>query len=145
MNSSTHSVRNFSINCRGRFKEYFLENIVISLLSTALNLGSCPVIILMNVLVIVAIKTRRRLQSTYNILLACLAVTDLAVGVVSQRLFIAQELYFLSGPSLVDYCYLFRLIVYVLLVPNIESLLILAILSTERYVCLLYTSDAADE
>ena len=139
MNSSTDSVRNFSINCRGRFKEYFLENTVISLLSTALNLGSCPVIILMNVLVIVAIKTRRRLQSTYNILLACLAVTDLAVGVVSQPLFIAQEIYFLSGASLVDYCYLFRLIVYVLLVPNIESLLILAILSTERYVAMKYS------
>ena len=139
MNSSTDSVRNFSINCRGRFKEYFLENTVISLLSTALNLGSCPVIILMNVLVIVAIKTRRRLQSTCNILLACLAVTDLAVGVVSQPLFIAQEIYFLSGASLVDYCYLFRLIVYVLLVPNIESLLILAILSTERYVAMKYS------
>ena len=94
MNSSTDSVRNFSISCRARFKEYFLENTVISLLSTALNLGSCPVIILMNVLVIVAIKTRRRLQSTYNILLACLAGTDLAVGVVSQPLFIAQEIYF---------------------------------------------------
>ena len=139
MNGSTDSVRSFSLSCRGRFKEYFLENTVICLLSTALNLGSCPFIILMNVFAIVAIKTRRRLQSTYNILLACLAVTDLAVDVVSQPLFIAQEVYFMSGASLVDYCYLFRLIVFVLLVPNIESLLILTILSTERYVAMEYS------
>ncbi|CAH3110114.1 unnamed protein product, partial [Porites lobata] len=121
------------------FKEYFLENTVISLFSIALNLGSCPVIIMMNVLVIVAIKTRRRLQSEYNILLACLAGTDLAVGLVSQPLFIAQEILFLSGASLVDYCDFFRKTVFVFLVPCIESLLILAILSTERYIAMKYS------
>ena len=136
MNASTDSVRNHSINCRGRFKEYFLQNTVISLFSIALNLGSCPVIIMMNVLVIVAIKTRRRLQSEYNILLACLAGTDLAVGLVSQPLFIAQEILFLSGASLVDYCDFYRKTVFVFLVPCIESLLILAILSTERYIAM---------
>ena len=139
MNASTDSVRNHSINCRGRFKEYFLENTVISLFSIALNLGSCPVIIMMNVLVIVAIKTRRRLQSEYNILLACLAGTDLAVGLVSQPLFIAQEILFLSGASLVDYYDFFRKTVFVFLVPCIESLLILAILSTERYIAMKYS------
>ena len=127
VNVSQNSALNVSIICRSRENEYIyiLVNTIASLFSITVNLGSCPVIIFMNVLVIVAIKTRRRLQSTYNILLACLAVTDLAVGVVSQPLFIAQEIYFLSGASLMDYCYLFRLIVYVLLVPNIESLLIL--------------------
>ena len=139
MNASTDSVRNHSINCRGRFKEYFLENTVISLFSIALNLGSRPVIIMMNVLVIVAIKTRRRLQSEYNILLACLAGTDLAVGLVSQPLFIAQEILFLSGASLVDYCDFYRKTVFVFLVPCIESLLILAILSTERYIAMKYS------
>ena len=139
MNVSADSARNHSINCRGRFQEYFLQNTVISLFSIALNLGSCPVIIMMNVLVIVAIKTRRRLQSEYNILLACLAGTDLAVGLVSQPLFIAQEILFLSGASLVDYCNFYRKIVFVFLVPCIESLLILAILSTERYIAMKYS------
>ena len=58
----------------------------------AMNLGSCPVIIFMNTLVMFAIKTRRPLQSNYNILLACLAATDMVVGLVSQPLFIAQEI-----------------------------------------------------
>ena len=139
MNVSSDSALNESIICRRRDEEYILVNTVTSLFSIALNLGSCPFIILMNVLVIVAIKTRRRLQSEYNILLACLAVTDLAVGVVSQPLFIAQEIYFLSGPSQVDYCYFYKKIVFIYIVPCIESLLILAILSTERYIAMKFS------
>ena len=139
MNVSSDSALNESIICRRRDEEYILVNTVTSLFSIALNLGSCPFIILMNALVIVAIKTRRRLQSTYNILLACLAVTDLAVGVVSQPLFIAQEIYFLSGPSQVDYCYFYKKIVFIYIVPCIESLLILAILSTERYIAMKFS------
>ena len=139
MNVSSDFALNESIICRRRDEEYILVNTVTSLFSIALNLGSCPFIILMNVLVIVAVKTRRRLQSTYNILLACLAVTDLAVGVVSQPLFIAQEIYFLSGPSQVDYCFFYKNIVFIYLVPCIESLLILALLSTERYVAMKFS------
>ena len=135
----SNSALNLSISCRGREEKYVLVNTLASLFSIALNLGSCPVIILMNVLVIVAIKTRPRLQSTYNILLACLAGTDLAVGVVSQPLFIAQEIYFLSGASLVDYCYFLRHIFYVIFIPCLESLLILAIMSTERYIAMKYS------
>ena len=89
----------------------------------------------MSVLVIVAIKTRRRLQSTYNMLLACLAGTDLAVGVVSQPLFIAQEIYFLSGASLVHYIRIF----YVIFIPCLESLLILVVMSIERYIAMKYS------
>ena len=139
----SNSALTLSISCRSRDEKYVLVNTLASLFSIALNLGSSPVIILMNVLVrllvIVAIKTRRRLQSTYNILLACLAGTDLAVGVVSQPLFIAQEIYFLSGASLVHYCYFLRHIFYVIFIPCLESLLILAIVSTERYIDMKYS------
>ena len=57
----SNSALNESVICRRRDEEYILVNTLTSLLSIALNLGSCPVIIFMNVLVIVAIKTRRRL------------------------------------------------------------------------------------
>jgi len=52
---------------------------------------SFPVTIVMNVLVIMAVKTRPRLQSKYNILLACLAGTDLLVGAASQPNFNSGE------------------------------------------------------
>ena len=120
-------------------REHFLENVLATLLSIILNLTTCPFIILMNVLVIVAIKARRRLQTKYNIMLACLAGTDLAVGLVSQPIFIAQEIYLLSGATLVDYCSVYSQTIYVLLVPCIESLLNLALLSIERYIAMKYS------
>ena len=85
-----------------REEEYILRNILASFFSITLNIGSYPIIILMNMLVTIAIKTRRRLQCKYNILMACLTGTDLAVDVVSQPLFIAREIYFLSGASQLD-------------------------------------------
>ena len=116
-------------SCRVAKERYFWEYI----------LATLPVIILMNALVIIAIKTRRRLQSVYNILLACLAGTDLAVALVSQPLFIAQEIFFLSGASMEDYCHFFKNTVFVCLFPCIESLLILALLSMERYIAMKFS------
>ena len=106
-------------SCRVAKERYFWEYI----------LATLPVIILMNALVIIAIKTRRRLQSVYNILLACLAGADLAVALVSQPLFIAQEILFLSDGKAVFFC----------LFPSIESLLILALLSMERYIAMKFS------
>ena len=68
-----------------------------------------------------------------------MAGTDLAVGVVSQPLFTAQEIYFLSGASLVHYCYFRRHIFCIIFFPCLESLLILAIVSTERYIAMKYS------
>ena len=126
-------------SCRVTKERYFWEYIFATLPVIALNLGSCPIIILMNALVIIAIKTRRRLQSIYNILLACLAGTDLAVALVSQPLFIAQEIFFLSGASVEDYCHFYRKTVFFCLFPSIESLLILALLSIERYIAMKFS------
>ena len=72
-------------------------------------------------------------------MLVCLAGTDLGVGLVSQSLFIAQEILFLSGASLVDYRNFYRKTVFDFLVPCIESLIILAILSTERHIAMKYS------
>ena len=116
----------------------FLEYIFATLPVIALNLGSCPNIILMNALVIIAIKARHRLQSIYNILLACLAGADMSVGLVSQPLFIAQEI-FLSGASVEDYCHFYSKTVFFCLLQSIKSLLILALLSMERYIAMKFS------
>ena len=126
-------------SCRVAKELYFWEYILASLPVIALNFGSCPIIILMNALVIFAIIARRRLQSIYNILLACLAGADMAVGLVSQPLFIAQEIFFLSGASVEDYCLFYKETVFLCLFPSIESLLILALLSIERYIAMKFS------
>lgn len=138
------NVTNFSsgtppAKCRVVDEKYFLENTLVTSLSVVLNLATCPIIILMNMLVIIAIKRHYRLQTMYNVLLACLALTDLMVGVASQPIFVAQEIYLLAGASLTDYCGLYSQTIYVFLVPCIESLLTLALLSVERYLAMKYS------
>ena len=74
-------------------QEYLGEKIAFAMTAIILNILSFPVTIVMNVLVIVAVKTRPRLQSNYNILLACLAGTDLLVGAASQPSYIVGQIY----------------------------------------------------
>ena len=49
---------------------------------------TCPFTFVLNVLVIVAVKRRPRLQSNANIMLACLAVTDALTGLTAQPSFV---------------------------------------------------------
>ena len=68
----------------------FIFNIIV-------NSITCPFTILLNVLVIMAVKSRPRLQSKANILLACLAVTDAATGLIVQPAFILWMILKLLG------------------------------------------------
>ena len=63
----------------------------VSFISIIINCISCPFTVLLNVLVIMAVKRRPRLQNNANILLACLAVTDALAGLTVQPSFIAWE------------------------------------------------------
>ena len=139
MNINNTSTASVAASCRVTEDGYFLENAAVTLLSITLNLVTSPLIILMNVLVITAIKTRRRLQTMYNILLANLAGTDLIVGLVSQPIFISQEILLLSGATLNEYCSLYSKTIWVLIVPCSASLLKLALLSAERYLAMKYS------
>ena len=75
----------------------------------------------------------------YNIMLAYLAVTDLVVGMVSQPIFVAQEIYLLAGASLLDYYIIYVQTIFLFLVPCIASMLMLALLSIERYLAMKYS------
>ena len=68
-------------------------------ITTALNIFTCPLAILLNTLVIVAVKTKRHLRTKSNISLACLATTDFAVGLIAQPLAITFFILFLIGSS----------------------------------------------
>lgn len=65
-------------------------------ITLAITSVTCPAIILLNILVIIAVKTRRALKRTSTILLSSLAVADLLVGVVSMPLTIALDAFVLQ-------------------------------------------------
>ena len=60
---------------------------------------TCPCTVLLNVLVIKAVKTTPRLRTNSNILLACLAVTDALTGLLGQPLFVLWKIFLLVGLS----------------------------------------------
>ena len=119
--------------------EYQVEKIGFAVAAIILNIMSFPVTILMNVLVIMAVKTRPRLQSKYNILLACLAGTDLLVGVASQLSFIAAQILVITGLSVTEYCRYLKAMQPIFWIPIRASLFHLALISMERFVAIKYT------
>ena len=61
------------------------------------NILTCPLIIGLNILVMVAVKTKPQLRTKSNIALVCLSTTDLIVGLVLQPLHIANASLLLKG------------------------------------------------
>ena len=120
-------------------QEYQVGKNAFHMTAIILNILSFPATILMNALVIMAVKTRPRLQSKYNILLACLAGTDLLVGAVSQPTFIAGQIYVIKGVSLTEHCRFITETNSIFMIPPFVSLFHLTLVSIERFVAIKYT------
>ena len=90
--------------------------------------------ILLNSLVIVAVATRRRLQTNSNILLACLAVTDLLTGLVVQPIRIAMEIKRIVGVG--PFCGMEKLFTVSITLVTYASCTHLVLTSIERYIAI---------
>ena len=96
------------------------------------NALTCPLIVLLNILVTVAVKTKRQLRTKSNIALACLATTDLVVGVFLQPLHIAMESFLLKGEHSM-FCTITDVSKTVTLKCLLASFHHLVLMSAERY------------
>ncbi|XP_078378104.1 adenosine receptor A2a-like [Oculina patagonica] len=101
------------------------------------NCITCPFTVLLNVLVITAVKRRPRLQTNTNILLACLAITDALTGFLVQPSFIAWKILVVLG---VKNTYIFYIPhIAILTTVSFSSLLHLALVTCERLLAIKYT------
>ena len=89
-------------NATMRDEEKYIFITVFISITIILNTIACPFTIGLNLLVIMAIKRRPRLQSNSNIMLACLAVTDVLSGLTTQPSFILWQAFFLFGSDVAD-------------------------------------------
>ena len=102
-----------------------------------INSVSCPFTVLFNVLVIMAVKRRPRLQSNSNILLACLAATDALTGLAVQPSFILYKTFQLLD---ISYMEAFRRIHNsILCTAVISSALHLMLVTFERLIAIKFT------
>lgn len=109
------------------------------LIAIVINIITCPFTVLLNVLVIMAVKRRPRLQSNANILLACLAASDASTGVVVQPTFILatlQKLEVIGHPEIFNLDNFHNRAITTVLVC---SLLHLAVVTFERLTAIRFT------
>ena len=105
---------------------------------TIFNLLAAPAAILLNVLVMLAVKTRPPLRTKYNALLACLAGTDFMTGMLGQPLFIAEQIYRLTDNPASEFCaipYVARRFSGTFLMISLQHL---ALISIERHIAIKY-------
>ena len=94
----------------------------------------------MNALVTATVKTTRRLQSMSNVLLACLAGTDLLVGTVTLPASIAAEIFAIADGSTTTYCnFMNKIVVPLRFLSVLASLFHLPVISADRYIALKYS------
>ena len=101
------------------------------------NSITCPFTVVLNVLVIMAVKRRQRLQSYANILLACLAVTDTFTGLLVQPTFIIWRIFQLLGGINTDT--ISRLHEFFIVAVTLSSALHLMLVTCERLIAIKYT------
>ena len=108
------------------------EDVSAVLLCTVIiNFITCPFTIMLNGLVMIAVKTKRWLRKNSNIALACLATTDLMVGVVVQPLYVIMGIFKLTRA--IEFCTTYKVMSRSILVLCYSSLLHLALVSGDRY------------
>ena len=95
-----------------------------------------PFTIVLNALVIAAVKSRPRLRSNSNIVLGSLATTDGIMGLIGQPLYIAEITAILLGETSNVYCSVIRLCQDILRVLGKASVFHVALMNVERYIAI---------
>ena len=87
------NLNQLSRNASDEALQLHLTERVVLIIQIIITLTTCPFTILLNILVILAVKKTPRLQSKPKILLACLAATDAFTGLTAQPSSILVELF----------------------------------------------------
>ena len=139
MNHSTFNTTTSS--CGNSLYRIDLANIspdlrAVSICRIVANAFTCPLTIMLNILLMVAVKTKRELRTKSNIALACLSTTDLIVGLVLQPLHIASASLLHGGDTM--FCTVTRISTIITSICGLASLHHMVLVSTERFFAIKY-------
>ena len=113
-----------------------LNNTTLSWILVVLLYIASPATILLNLMVIVAMKQRKELRRNSNILLTSMAVSDLLVGVISMPLRATVDALILLQLWFQQICLLDFLTVFVMYFVVFSSLYHLTAIAWERYIAI---------
>ena len=108
-----------------------------TIVTIIVNSVACPFTVVLNALVIMAVKRRASLQSNANVLLSCLAVTDVLTGLTVQPSFILWKTLCVLGLTKFDAVYLFQN--SSLRTVSVCSCLHLVLITCERLIAIKFT------
>ena len=139
MNSSHQIQNDFPVNCVVYSliggKPDHLSGLAYAVLVAliVIHATTCPFAILLNMLVMIAVKTKPRLQSTSNML----ASTDVMVGLVIQPLLTALMVNLIQGKTTAGVCSVQIATGYFISFFCISSLVHLFLMTVDRYVAIM--------
>ena len=134
--SSVESVLCLTAEGMFQWKQHYLTPTVFvaKIVATTLLILSCPFTILLNGLVILAVRRKSYLQEERHVLLASLAGTDLLVGVVALPLLITSYMQHILGIGPI--CLIDTMVVQAMHFSILASLFHMVIISGERYIAI---------
>lgn len=106
-------------------------------LAVIFNSITCPFTILLNALTITAMIKKTSLQSNPNILLACLAATDLLCGLAGQPTFILWKTFQLNGIH--NNCMVRQIHNWVFALLSLQSVLHVSLVTGERLIAIKFS------
>lgn len=120
----------------GKLDDTTTEAYVVLVLLIVVTILTCPLTISLNALVITAVKTKHRLRSNCNTVLACLAVADGLIGVIAQPMLVATLITTLQGDKSKEYCMVDLLTNNVIRVVCAAAFFHLVVMNVERYLAI---------
>ena len=111
-----------------------------TIIQIIITITTCPFTILLDILVILDVKKTRRLQSKPNIMLACLAATDVFIGLAAQSSYILSATFQVSGLKILAQAIRFHWHDRAILAGVTNSLLHLMLVTFERLVAIKFTN-----
>ena len=118
---------------------WVLSDRIVFKVNAAIAIILCPVVVLLNILVILAVKTKRELKEhNSNILLASLAIADVLTGIISMPLATSLDVLLLLRRFLNPevFCMIALINEMTLFIGGCSSTYHLAVIAWERYVAI---------
>ena len=113
---------------------WVFKDIIFSLILVAIASIASPFVIVLNMLVIVAVKQKKQLQKCSSFLLVNLVTADLLIGAISMPLFAVVEILMVHQVSIEHICMLDAVHLHVLSIFPLSSIYHLTFIAWERYV-----------
>ena len=133
--ASTPSECELYIFLGGRLDHSTPEAYAFIVFITVMGFFTCPLTVVLNVLVMIAVMTKPRLKAMSNVVLGCLATTDSLVGLIGPLL-IAMKVQMLQEEASSAHCTVLRLSTHLFRVFVAASLFHMVLMNVERYIAI---------